>query len=716
MGLDFLFIAGLFALPLAGLPVLLHMLFRRKSPVVPFSTLRFVRSSVQQTAARRRVQRWVLLSCRILLLALLILAISQPVRIVASSWLAASSSSVAAIVVDSSYSMQLRQNEVLLLDRAGDSVLRLLRGPLADAQVVVFRSQSDPPDRPEQLRPAAQVLAEWVPLRPEPAVQPLTERCASAIAFLDRQPAAQKWLIIVSDLQSREFPHPLPQLENTRLVLIDLHPDQPNSSGIASIRVEPEQPIPGVGTQLEVQVAGRGGEVPFFDLTMEKMDGQSVGSRGNLGASIEATGRALVQVNMNEGLPAERWLLLKAKLHRDDDLPWDNQRSILVELPPRQEVTLIADVTLNCVPFLTLALDPWEGGLASWPLRVTAASALTGKEDAAVIALSDWPSERVAAQLRMFVESGGTLVLLLQPGLEQTWQALPTSHQKAMAVLLPGAPMVVADGGAGKRRPTVPARADPILQNLLDPSFQLDRLEVRRFVPMGDPADASVTQLLPLSSDTAGREDHALLYGRAIGSGRVYTFATLPDGRYLSPPVHPVLLPMLVNMCLRPAEQRDAQNVEIGQPLTLSGQRFGAYSQLEIEDPPGQRYRVVADDSGAAARFRFDRTASPGVYRWFAPGEPEPIALANVQLPAEESDLLYKPADAVIVPSAEALVVRSVDELQSQLARLSEPRPQWTWPIAVVLGLICLEALLASGRTSSRTVHSRDLPAVRSAG
>ena len=54
-GLTFLFSAALFALPLAGLPVILHLLFRKKSPVVMFPTLRFIKSSVQRTAARKRV-------------------------------------------------------------------------------------------------------------------------------------------------------------------------------------------------------------------------------------------------------------------------------------------------------------------------------------------------------------------------------------------------------------------------------------------------------------------------------------------------------------------------------------------------------------------------------------------------------------------------------------------------------------------------------------
>src|SRR5215467_7320415 len=88
-GLDFLFAAALWALPLAGLPILLHLLFRQKSPVIPFSTLRFVKLSVQRTAARRRLQKWLLLACRALLVALLIWAIAQPAKKLGNSWLAA---------------------------------------------------------------------------------------------------------------------------------------------------------------------------------------------------------------------------------------------------------------------------------------------------------------------------------------------------------------------------------------------------------------------------------------------------------------------------------------------------------------------------------------------------------------------------------------------------------------------------------------------------
>ena len=148
-GLDFLFIHALWALPLAGLPVLLHLLYRRKSPVVMFSTLRFIKASIQRTAARRRLQRWLLLACRALLLLLLIWAIAQPAKMLASTWFGGNAT-VAAIVVDTSYSMQLLDEQLPLLDRASSMIEDLLRNELDGAQVAIFTSDSG--DAPPPLR------------------------------------------------------------------------------------------------------------------------------------------------------------------------------------------------------------------------------------------------------------------------------------------------------------------------------------------------------------------------------------------------------------------------------------------------------------------------------------------------------------------------------------------------------------------------------------
>ena len=137
-GLQFLFVAALWALPLAALPLILHLLYRRKSPVVQFPTLQFIKNSLQQSAARRKVQRWLLLALRMLLLALLIWAVAQPAKILASRFFAGGGSSTAVVVVDTSWSMQYQQNQITLLADADQSVQQLLRNQLKDASVMLL--------------------------------------------------------------------------------------------------------------------------------------------------------------------------------------------------------------------------------------------------------------------------------------------------------------------------------------------------------------------------------------------------------------------------------------------------------------------------------------------------------------------------------------------------------------------------------------------------
>ncbi len=72
---DPMLLAGLLA---AGIPVLLHMLNRVRSPIVPFSTLRFLRITAQKTSRKRQIQQFLLLLLRMAVFALIAMAIAGP--------------------------------------------------------------------------------------------------------------------------------------------------------------------------------------------------------------------------------------------------------------------------------------------------------------------------------------------------------------------------------------------------------------------------------------------------------------------------------------------------------------------------------------------------------------------------------------------------------------------------------------------------------------
>lgn len=61
-----------------GIPILLHLLNRIHSPVVPFPTLRFLKITAMKTSRRRQLQQWVLLFLRVALFGLIAMALAQP--------------------------------------------------------------------------------------------------------------------------------------------------------------------------------------------------------------------------------------------------------------------------------------------------------------------------------------------------------------------------------------------------------------------------------------------------------------------------------------------------------------------------------------------------------------------------------------------------------------------------------------------------------------
>src|ERR1035437_3631203 len=104
MVIAFSFVAPLLLLGLlaALIPWVLHLLSSVRAQEVFFPTLRFLKLSMEKTARRRRIQHWLLLAVRTLLLALLCLAVAQPITAAVGGWMGFNKSA-AVLVVDNSY-------------------------------------------------------------------------------------------------------------------------------------------------------------------------------------------------------------------------------------------------------------------------------------------------------------------------------------------------------------------------------------------------------------------------------------------------------------------------------------------------------------------------------------------------------------------------------------------------------------------------------------
>ncbi len=130
----------LYLVPLAGLPVVFHLILKQKKRTVVFSTLMFFHRTDPKLNSHRKIRQWLLLLMRILLIAFILLALSRP-EFVTSMGLGGKISVVA--IVDNSASMSEASSydtdkSKLECAREGARKLILALASSADAAVILL--------------------------------------------------------------------------------------------------------------------------------------------------------------------------------------------------------------------------------------------------------------------------------------------------------------------------------------------------------------------------------------------------------------------------------------------------------------------------------------------------------------------------------------------------------------------------------------------------
>src|SRR5438309_665939 len=95
-------LAGLIAI---SVPIIIHLLNRRRFQKVVWAAMRFLKLSVEQNQRRMQIEDLILLALRCLLLALLALALARPALMSNSKDVFGQSKVTGAIILDNSYSM-----------------------------------------------------------------------------------------------------------------------------------------------------------------------------------------------------------------------------------------------------------------------------------------------------------------------------------------------------------------------------------------------------------------------------------------------------------------------------------------------------------------------------------------------------------------------------------------------------------------------------------
>lgn len=104
--MHFLYPSFLWALSLLAIPVIIHLFNFRRYKKIAFTNVRFLKQITEETTSRSKLKHLLVLLCRMLALAALVFAFSQPF-LPAANLLPVENSTIVSVFVDNSFSMEL---------------------------------------------------------------------------------------------------------------------------------------------------------------------------------------------------------------------------------------------------------------------------------------------------------------------------------------------------------------------------------------------------------------------------------------------------------------------------------------------------------------------------------------------------------------------------------------------------------------------------------
>jgi len=712
---------------LAGLvPVTIHLIHRQKAKEVRFSTIRFLRLSVQKTRRRKYVDDVLLLAARVAVLVLVALGLARPAVSGLRAFLGGGKGLAVALVVDNSASMgqtddgrprfetaRRAAEQILAMHREGDPIALLFTGgPPDPAQGRVHHSHE----------PIRQWLAQ---AKPSYERADLAARLLESRKLLDLAETNSKEIYVITDNQAAAWEGLKPANEDQSgahapksgeapVVVVNVRRDPMLNVALQEIRLQSPAPSTGVPVRVSVEVKNAS-PVPLQRHLELWLDGARQAVSPTLALPVGGTVRHEFRVIPERGGVHKG----DVQLVEDDASPLDNrlffaiavdqQVSVAVIKPRHQEIPYLEDSF-----YLERAMAPEGPGTGAVRIVSMTPDEAIGNGAGAVNSLAEFavvygvnlpaPGIELAGRLRAYVHGGGHLVWVCGANVESV--AYNRMNVLAQGELLPTPlePAKKATGPLGDGAPLGFLDEDyPPFAPLLEPASLYRSVLVYQYVPMTWGPRSSGRVLARLE------EGQPLLVELAVGSGSVLVLGTSMTADWSNLPLKPLFLPLVARLTFHLAgAQADRPPLLAGSPAVIPlGSGPARASEVEVIRPSGETIRLRGHDTDGPTLnyadthdvgvylFRLGRSLSSRIQQQVAvavnvdPGESDPATLSQKELQSRfgPHPLVYceTPAD-----------------LRGAIHQLREGTNLSEGFLAAVLVVLVLEAFLANGSAARR--------------
>ncbi len=707
----------------ATIPILLHLLMRRRYQETRWAAMQFLQAALRRHARRLRIEQWILLFVRTLLLLLAAFAWAEPLSAPSRAFSAPlADRTLWLLVVDDSYSLQYAEQGQSLWEDVKRQVATIVQAA-SPGDAFLLLAMGKPPRAivSDPVFAADAVLTQLEDWQPRDTSAELAPALNLIEQLLDRHMAkTSRWqkaaVCFVTDLQATTWNAcQLPDVrrliarltDRAQIQLIEVGGSWQNA---AVTRLELKSPVIRAGDQLiaVAEIRRYSANQPRFGQASWLIDGQPV---------------ATVDVDLSPGSVVLNWSYrlvepgphtIGLKIDGLDPLAVDNQRFQIVMVRDALRVLCVYGDPRTARP-LIWAMQPSSSFSEAIQIESVTTSALRDVRlnNYQVIWLCNVPplTQEEVALLTSYVQAGGGLIISLGDLVQ------PSRFNQSLAA----EPHRLAPARLGEVKSGVETYFDPL--NYRHPAIQvfagqeragLLTLPIWRYCQLLPWEDLEVRAVLAFANG-----DPAIVE-RDLGAGRVALWATAAgDSSALSstpwnesaawPSFVPLVHELLWWVVSRGELLRD---VQVGEPLGGYVTLDVPQADLRVVTPRGASISIpISADADSKAQWQFEETWWSGCYRVECASATERHQWYAVNVDPQEGDLSRMATS--LLPAQFHLGPPAFDQ-EPLTTGASAVKQSWSRALwAVVFGLLLLESFLSWRFGAARGLMARPTRAGR---
>jgi hypothetical protein len=425
-GISFLSAPLLWGLALASVPILIHLLFRRRFRRIEWAPMRYLKLSIQKNRRRFRIEQLLLLALRTAIVLVMFFMLARPVMHAEglAGWLAGRSRTSQLLVLDDSLSMGARDAGRSAFDRARELAQEVVRhvGPQDRFTLVVASRPQAPLLREVEIQNADEVRSLIAGLTVSDAFVSWKSVLTAVDDLVTSGTFPIRELTLITDLRRAGWNDELAELGDrwagaqVRLRILDVGSGNIENVSLSELKQIDRVSLAGAPTRYEATVRNHspqdleGAEATFT------VDGKPSLVRLPTLAPGATTQMPLVATLQEAGL---HHVALKLP---QDDLPGDDERLAITKTQARLRIVLVdgepsSEPLAGEVDFLALAMSLGAGEADAFHVEVITdsdlASVNAAPPDLLVLANIASVTPAQAEDLARLVQAGMGLIVFL---------------------------------------------------------------------------------------------------------------------------------------------------------------------------------------------------------------------------------------------------------------------------------------------------------------